>query len=116
MIIALNQHSGLLTQWTKMYQLSLFGAATEKLMKATIDGDLKEGVQFVGQTQGVIKDIPSVEELLDRVVGEAVSTHKRIGEQHMNTAYTSSESDDSAATMVLVESANSQQQVMNDAR
>jgi enoyl-[acyl-carrier protein] reductase II len=24
---------GLLTQWTKMYQLSLFGAATEKLMQ-----------------------------------------------------------------------------------
>ena len=100
-----------------MYQLSLFGAATEKLMKATIDGDLKEGVQFVGQTQGVIKDIPSVQELLDRVVGEAISTHKRIGEQNMNTAYTSSENDDNdSATMVLMESTNSQQQVMNDAR
>ena len=41
---------GLLTQWTKMYQLSLFGAATEKLMKATIDGDLNTGVQFIGNS------------------------------------------------------------------
>ncbi len=32
-----------------MYQLSLFGAATEKLMQATIDGDLRQGVQFVGE-------------------------------------------------------------------
>ena len=77
-------HTGLLTQWTKMYQLSLFGSATEKLMKATIDGDLHEGVQFVGQSNGVIDDIPIVEELLNRVVEEAVETHRRIGEQHIN--------------------------------
>ena len=77
-------HTGLLTQWTKMYQLSLFGSATEKLMKATIDGDLHEGVQFVGQSNGVIDDIPIVQELLNRVVEEAVETHRRIGEQHIN--------------------------------
>jgi enoyl-[acyl-carrier protein] reductase II len=62
---------GLLTQWNKMYQLSLFGAATEKLMKATIEGDLKGGVQFVGQSMGLINDIPRVQELVDRVIQEA---------------------------------------------
>ena len=76
-------HTGLLTQWTKMYQLSLFGSATEKLMKATIDGDLNEGVQFVGQSNGVIDDIPIVQDLLNRVVEEAVETHRRIGKQHI---------------------------------
>ncbi|CAN0499714.1 unnamed protein product, partial [Discosporangium mesarthrocarpum] len=31
---------GLLTQWDKMYMLSLFGAATEKIRLATVNGDL----------------------------------------------------------------------------
>ena len=69
---------GLLTQWTKMYQLSLFGAATEKLMAATIDGNLQSGVQFIGQTQGLIHDKPSVEELLERCVTEAVEANRRV--------------------------------------
>jgi enoyl-[acyl-carrier protein] reductase II len=66
---------GLLTQWRQMYQLALFGAATEKLMKATIDGDTTEGIQFVGQSQGLIGDIPSVEDCLERCVSEAVDVH-----------------------------------------
>jgi len=36
---------GLLTQYDKIYQLSLFGAATKKLIAATVDGDLDSGVQ-----------------------------------------------------------------------
>jgi enoyl-[acyl-carrier protein] reductase II len=40
---------GLLLQWDKMYQLSLFGSATERIIKAQ-QGDLKNGVQFIGQT------------------------------------------------------------------
>lgn len=68
---------GLLTQWDKMYQLSLFGAATEKLMLATIDGDLNKGVQFVGQSMGMIDDIPTVQQLVDRVVMEAQDSVKK---------------------------------------
>lgn len=70
---------GLVLQWDKMYLLSLFGAATKKLMAATIDGDLQNGVQFIGQTQGLINDVPTVQELMDRVVAEAVEHHKRVG-------------------------------------
>ena len=62
---------GLLTQWDKMYQLSLFGAATKQLVAATVDGDLENGVQFIGQSQGLIHDIPRVQELVDRVIIEA---------------------------------------------
>lgn len=72
---------GLLTQWDKMYQLSLFGAATEKLMKATIDGDLEYGVQFIGQSQGLINDIPSVDELVQRIVMEAITQHEMVGQK-----------------------------------
>ena len=71
---------GLLTQWKQMYQLALFGAATPKLMASTIDGDMEKGVQFVGQSQGVINDIPSVDDLLERVIEEAIQSHTRLGD------------------------------------
>lgn len=41
-----------------MYIVAQFGAATESLMKAMIDGNFEEGVQFIGQSQGLIDDIP----------------------------------------------------------
>jgi len=62
---------GLLTQWDKMYMVAQFGAATESLTKATIDGNLKEGVQFIGQSAGLIHDVPHVEELMQRIIQEA---------------------------------------------
>jgi len=67
---------GLLTQWKQMYQLSLFGAATVKLMKATVDGDTKEGIQFIGQSQGLINDIATVEVIIQRCVDDAIALHK----------------------------------------
>jgi len=66
---------GLLTQWKQMYQLSLFGAATEKLMKATVDGNTKEGIQFIGQSQGLINDIATVEVIIQRCVDDAINIH-----------------------------------------
>lgn len=63
---------GLITQWDKMYIVAQFGAATESLMKATIEGNFENGVQFIGQSQGLIDDIPSVEELSQRIVMEAM--------------------------------------------
>jgi enoyl-[acyl-carrier protein] reductase II len=66
----------LIVEWKQMYLLSLFGAATEKLMKATVDGDTKEGIQFVGQSQGLINDIPTVDECIQRCVREAVELHE----------------------------------------
>jgi len=62
---------GLITQWDKMYTIAQFGAATESLMKATVDGDDKNGVQFIGQSQGLIEDIPTVDELVQRIMQEA---------------------------------------------
>ena len=72
---------GLLTQWDKMYILTLFGAATEKLIKATVHGDMQEGVQFVGQTAGLINDIPKVQCLVDRVLAEALMCQAEVGKK-----------------------------------
>ena len=63
---------GLLTQFDKIYTIAQFGAATEAIQAATVDGDLNQkGVQFVGQCQGLIYDIPCVEELVQRIMKEA---------------------------------------------
>jgi enoyl-[acyl-carrier protein] reductase II len=68
---------GLLTEWNKMYVVAQFGAATEAIKAATMDGDLdNEGVQFIGQSQGLIKDIPTVDKLIQRIVMEATMTSK----------------------------------------
>lgn len=63
---------GLLTQWEKMYIVAQFGAATKSLKAATIDGDLGDsGVQFAGQCQGLIGDIPSVDDLVQEIMDGA---------------------------------------------
>mmetsp|Transcript_18715 Transcript_18715/g.40149 ORF Transcript_18715/g.40149 Transcript_18715/m.40149 type:complete len:367 (-) Transcript_18715:145-1245(-) len=62
---------GLITQWEKMYIIAQFGAATESIMKATVEGSHEEGVQFIGQSQGLIGDIPTVDELVQRIISEA---------------------------------------------
>jgi enoyl-[acyl-carrier protein] reductase II len=68
---------GLITQFEKMYIVASFGAATESIMAATVDGDMKNGVQFLGQSCGMINDIPTVQELVDRVLLEAIYASNR---------------------------------------
>jgi enoyl-[acyl-carrier protein] reductase II len=54
---------GMLAMMDKVKLLAYFGAAVPRLKAATVDGDYKKGVQFIGQTQGLIKDQPSVEKI-----------------------------------------------------
>mmetsp|Transcript_3847 Transcript_3847/g.6766 ORF Transcript_3847/g.6766 Transcript_3847/m.6766 type:complete len:346 (-) Transcript_3847:393-1430(-) len=67
---------GLVFQYDKILMLSQFGAATEKIMAATVDGDLTKGVQFIGQTQGLISEICPVADIIDGVVRGAIDIHK----------------------------------------
>ena len=63
---------GLLTQYKQMYAVAQFGAATTALEAATVNGILDDtGVQFIGQSQGLIKDIPTVDELVERIMKDA---------------------------------------------
>ena len=63
--------AGVFVQFDKIKQLSYFGAATEKLEAATINGDLTTGVQFIGQSQGLIHDVPDVAVIVERIMTEA---------------------------------------------
>lgn len=68
---------GLLTQYTKMYAVAQFGSATKALQTATVDGILgDEGVQFIGQSQGLISDIADVDEFVQRAMTEAREASK----------------------------------------
>jgi len=46
-----------------------------------IDGDAELGVMPSGQVCGRIDDIPSVQELIDRIVAEAEETLKSVNEK-----------------------------------
>jgi NAD(P)H-dependent flavin oxidoreductase YrpB (nitropropane dioxygenase family) len=52
------------------------------LTKATmVDGNLEVGILPTGQVAGVIDELPTVAELVDRIVAEAEATLKRLGDR-----------------------------------
>ena len=62
--------------WSQM----LMAANTPMLLKATmVDGRTEAGVMAGGQVVGVIDDLPSCAELIDRIVVGAEATLKRLG-------------------------------------
>jgi len=64
--------AGLATQFDKIFMIAQFGAATKALQAATVDGRIDEGVQFIGQSLGMINSIDNVEEIVQRIVQEAL--------------------------------------------
>ena len=67
---------GMLAMMDKVKLLAYFGAAVPRLKAATVDGDYKKGVQFIGQTQGLIKDQPSVQQIFDGIREQAVQVQR----------------------------------------
>jgi NAD(P)H-dependent flavin oxidoreductase YrpB (nitropropane dioxygenase family) len=68
----------------KTHELSwaqvLMAANTPMMLRAAmVEGDLRYGVMASGQVVGVIEDLPSVDELIARIVREAEETLKRLG-------------------------------------
>jgi enoyl-[acyl-carrier protein] reductase II len=53
--------------------LAHFGASLPLVEAATIEGDLENGVQFIGQAQGLVGDIPTAAKLIERIIDEAES-------------------------------------------
>ena len=62
---------GMLAMMDKILLLAYFGASVPRLKAATIDGNLDKGVQFIGQTQGLIHDVASVDDIIQRTLREA---------------------------------------------
>jgi len=62
----------------RIRMLAHFGASMPYVERATLQGDSETGVQFIGQAQGLVDDIPSAAELLQRVMAEAEDTRGRL--------------------------------------
>mmetsp|Transcript_22453 Transcript_22453/g.34315 ORF Transcript_22453/g.34315 Transcript_22453/m.34315 type:complete len:284 (-) Transcript_22453:297-1148(-) len=62
---------GIVSQWEKMFVIAQFGAATQAIKAATIEGELDHGVQFIGQCQGLIDSIESVDDIMLKVMDDA---------------------------------------------
>lgn len=64
-----------------MLQLAHFVTAVKSIQLATEDGDLKKGVHLIGQVQGLIADIPSVKQIIERTIKEAIEINKSLGKK-----------------------------------
>ncbi|MDD5475851.1 MAG: nitronate monooxygenase [Syntrophales bacterium] len=64
--------------WKNAKMLAYLANAFKMIRIATEDGDLKEGVLPVGQCQGLIHDIPTVAELIERIVSQASAIPARL--------------------------------------
>ncbi len=62
---------GTITIWQQLIGSFSFAGAIIGQKKAIYDGDLDLGFTFAGQSMGGIHDIPSVQELVERMVAEA---------------------------------------------
>jgi NAD(P)H-dependent flavin oxidoreductase YrpB (nitropropane dioxygenase family) len=62
-----------------MIRLAHMATAFEKIKVATEDGDLVKGVHLTGQVQGLIHDLPTVAEVIDRTMEEAGQAYARMG-------------------------------------
>jgi len=60
-----------------MIQLAHFATAFDKIKVATEKGDLDYGVQLIGQCQGLINDVPTVKEVIERTVKEAKAIYQK---------------------------------------
>jgi len=67
-----------LSGWKNTKQLAFLANASKNFQRATEEGDLKRGVLPVGQCTGLVKDQPTVKELLDRMVLEAEGVEKKM--------------------------------------
>ncbi len=62
-------------------QMAYLANAFKAIRVATEDGDTREGVLPVGQVQGLIRDVPTVKEVIERTVAEARQIQQGLGQQ-----------------------------------
>ncbi len=59
-------------------KVAYFGAATLAMRKAIQEGNHDEGVQLIGQSQGLVHDVASVGEIIARTMAEAAEVRRRL--------------------------------------
>jgi enoyl-[acyl-carrier protein] reductase II len=64
--------------WKNTRQLAFMANAFKAFRLATEEGDLKEGILPVGQVTGLLHEEPTVQELIERIVAEALRVGERL--------------------------------------
>lgn len=59
-------------------KVAYFGAATLAMRKAIQEGNHEEGVQLIGQSQGLVHDVASVADIMARTMAEAAEVKRRL--------------------------------------
>jgi len=59
-------------------KVAYFGAATLAMRKAIDEGNHEDGVQLIGQSQGLVHDVASVADIVQRVMAEAADLRRRL--------------------------------------
>jgi len=67
--------------WKNARQMAYMANAFKAIRIATEDGDLERGVLPVGQSTGLIRDEPSVAEVIERMVSDARKVRERLAAQ-----------------------------------
>ena len=70
---------GMLAQPDKMITLAHMATAFGKIQAATENGDYDvKGVELIGQCCGLIHDMPTVKETIERIIKEASATNTKL--------------------------------------
>jgi NAD(P)H-dependent flavin oxidoreductase YrpB (nitropropane dioxygenase family) len=64
--------------WKNARQLAFMANAFKAIRIATENGDNEKGVLTVGQVTGLVRDIPTVAELMERIIAEASAARERL--------------------------------------
>lgn len=67
-----------LSGWKNVRQMSYLANAFHGFRIATVDGDVDKGVLPLGQVAGLIHDVPTVYDMMERMVAEAAAVAKRL--------------------------------------
>ncbi len=73
----------LLAGYNRSIQLARMSNAFRSVMMAIDEGDREKGVFLMGQVTGIIKETPSVQEVMEAIMAEAVASHQAMSEKMM---------------------------------
>ena len=67
--------------WKNARQLAFMANGFKAFRLATEEGDLEKGILPVGQVMGLLRDEPTVKEVIERIVAEAKQVRERLEKQ-----------------------------------
>ncbi len=67
--------------WKNARQLAFMANGFKAFRLATENGDLEKGILPVGQVTGLLRDEPTVKEVIERIVSEAKQVRERLEKQ-----------------------------------